>query len=71
MMPFNWCCCCPSHLHEQVFIIAAREFTDFAVFLVYLLVLLGSAVFAFFQVRWHILYTTSLHYVDMDGLLLY
>lgn len=33
----------------QVFIIAAREFLDFAVFLFYILVLLGSAVFAFFQ----------------------
>jgi hypothetical protein len=32
-----------------VFIIAAREFLDFAVFLFYILVLLGSAVFAFFQ----------------------
>jgi hypothetical protein len=33
----------------QVFVIAAREFLDFAVFLFYILVLLGSAVFAFFQ----------------------
>jgi hypothetical protein len=33
----------------QVFIIAAREFLDFAVFLLFILVLLGSAVFAFFQ----------------------
>jgi len=33
----------------QVFLIAAREFLDFAVFLFYILVLLGSAVFAFFQ----------------------
>jgi len=33
----------------QVFIIAAREFLDFAVFLLYILVLLGSTVFAFFQ----------------------
>lgn len=33
----------------QVFVIAAREFLDFAVFLFYILILLGSAVFAFFQ----------------------
>jgi hypothetical protein len=32
-----------------VFLIAAREFLDFAVFLVYILLLLGSAIFAFFQ----------------------
>ena len=32
-----------------MFLIAAREFLDFAVFLFYILVLLGSAVFAFFQ----------------------
>lgn len=34
---------------RQVFIIAAREFLDFGVFLLFILVLLGSAVFAFFQ----------------------
>jgi hypothetical protein len=34
---------------SQVFVIAAREFLDFAVFLFYILILLGSAVFAFFQ----------------------
>lgn len=33
----------------QVFIIAAREFIDFGVFLLYILLLLGAAVFAFFQ----------------------
>eukprot|EP00878_Enallax_costatus_P006826 GHUV01007154.1.p1 GENE.GHUV01007154.1~~GHUV01007154.1.p1 ORF type:complete len:909 (+),score=228.54 GHUV01007154.1:392-3118(+) len=33
----------------QVFIIAGREFMDFAVFLLFILVVLGSAVFAFFQ----------------------
>lgn len=33
----------------QVFIIAAREFIDFGVFLLYILLLLGCAVFAFFQ----------------------
>jgi hypothetical protein len=40
------CCAAQS---PQVFIIAAREFLDFAVFLLFILVLLGSAVFAFFQ----------------------
>jgi hypothetical protein len=33
----------------QVFVIAAREFADFAVFLVYIMLVLGSAIFAFFQ----------------------
>lgn len=43
------CCVLCSVCCVQVFIIAAREFLDFAVFLFYILVLLGSAVFAFFQ----------------------
>lgn len=36
-------------VYLQVFIIAGREFMDFAVFLLFILVLLGSAIFAFFQ----------------------
>lgn len=44
--PLHVCAC---HCLTQVFLIAAREFLDFAVFLFYILVLLGSAVFAFFQ----------------------
>jgi hypothetical protein len=38
------------HAFYRVFIIAAREFADFAVFLIYILLLLGSAIFAFFQI---------------------
>ena len=32
-----------------MFVIAAREFADFAVFLVYIMLVLASAIFAFFQ----------------------
>jgi len=42
---------CPPSLHIlQVFIIAGRESIDFAIFLLFILILLGSACFAFFQI---------------------
>jgi hypothetical protein len=33
----------------QVFVIAAKEFADFAIIMAYIMLLLGAAVFAFFQ----------------------
>jgi hypothetical protein len=35
--------------HPQVFVIAAKEFADFAIVMTYIMLLLGAAVFAFFQ----------------------
>jgi hypothetical protein len=36
-------------MRSQVFVIAAKELTDFAIIMAYIMLLLGAAVFAFFQ----------------------